>query len=58
MCRYNCNSSLIVSCRTANSGSGTDRVIRVKLEHFDDHVPYYDVEMPPEAAVLICENLE
>jgi hypothetical protein len=40
-----------------NSAS-TDRVVRVKLRHSDDHVPYYDVEMPPEAATMIRENLE
>ena len=57
MCRYDCNSSLIVSCRIADSDS-TDRIIRVKLQHFDDHVPYYDVEMPSEAAAMIHENLE
>src|SRR5712691_4038541 len=42
MSRYDCDSSLIVLCRMANPGS-TDRIIRVKLQHFDNHVPYYDV---------------
>ena len=44
----------------ANAGdaASTDRVIRVKLQHFDNHAPYYDVEMPPEAATMIRENLE
>jgi hypothetical protein len=41
----------------ANPGS-TDHIIRVKLQHFDNHVPYYDVEMPSEAAAMIRENLE
>lgn len=44
----------------ANAGdaASTDRIIRVKLQHFDNHAPYYDVEMPPEAAAMIRENLE
>jgi hypothetical protein len=57
MHRYDCDSSLTVSCRKAN-GDSTDRVIRVKLQHSDDHIPYYDVDMPPGAAAIIRENLE
>jgi hypothetical protein len=36
----------------------TNRIIRIKLRHFDNHVPYYDVEMPSEAAAMIRKNLE
>ncbi|KAF8502331.1 hypothetical protein F5888DRAFT_1800806 [Russula emetica] len=41
----------------ANSGSA-NHIVRVKLQHFDDHPLYYDVEMPPEAAAIIRKNLE
>ena len=57
MHQYDCDSCLIVLCQMANSGS-TNRIVQVKLQHFDDHVLYYDVKMPPEAAAMIHENLE
>jgi len=37
---------------------GTDRVVTVKLHHHDDHILYYDVEMPSGALEMIHDNLE
>lgn len=59
MHRYDCKSSLVVMCRKAdNTPNGTDRVITVNLRHHDDHVPYFDVEMPSGASDIIREHLE
>ena len=58
MRRYNCNSSLIVACRKADTLNGTNRVISVQLQHHEDHTPYFDVEMPSGASDIICRNLE
>ena|SRR5882762_6297099 len=55
MHRYDCNSSLVVTCRECAS---TDRIISVNLQHHDDHIPYFDVEMPSGASDIIRENLE
>ena len=47
MHQYDCDSSLVVICR--KSDVSTDHVISVNLHHHDDHVPYFDVEMPSGA---------
>ena len=52
-----CDSSLTVSYWKAN-GDSTDWVIRVKLQHSDNYVPYYDIDMPSGAAGIIHKNLE
>jgi hypothetical protein len=33
-------------------------VITIWVRHQEAHIPYYNVEMPPEASALVCENLE
>ena len=57
MYQYDCDSSLTVLCQKAN-GDSMDWVIRVKLQHSDDHVLYYNVDIPPGAAGIIHKNLE
>ena len=32
--------------------------VTIWLEHHKQHTPYYDVSLPPEAAAMICEDLE
>jgi hypothetical protein len=32
--------------------------VTVQLHHHKNHQPYYDVALPPNAADMICENLE
>lgn len=56
MHRYNCRSCLRVSCREVDDPSS--RQITIYLQHHEAHTPYYDVAMPPEAAIIIRENLE
>jgi hypothetical protein len=36
----------------------TDRTVSIHLHHYDDHIPYFDVEMPPGALDMIREDLE
>ena len=58
MTRYGCRSKLIVSCATRGTISTGSQTVTVRLHHHKNHQPYYDVALPPEAAVLIRENLE
>jgi len=52
MHRYDCDSSLVVMCRKADATlDSSDHIILVNLRHHDDHVPYFDVEMPSGALV-------
>ena len=56
---YDCKSSLVVTCRKANNSlNNTDCIIMVNLRHHDDHVLYFDVEMPSGALDIICEHLK
>jgi len=53
MSRFKCKSQLIISC------VGLDlRTIKVRLNHHDNHIAYYDVALPPGASQIIRENLE
>jgi hypothetical protein len=56
MHHYNCCSCLRVSCCEVDDPSS--RQITIYLQHHKAHTPYYDVAMPPEAAIIIRENLE
>lgn len=47
-----------MTCRNAVGEKSTDRVITVILAHHENHVPYYDVEMPDGASDIIREGLE
>ena len=38
--------------------SPSSRIVSVRIQHHKRHLPYYDVAMPPEAADIICENME
>jgi len=53
---YNCCSCLRVSCCEVDDPSS--RQITIYLQHHKVHTPYYDVAMPPEAAIIIQENPE
>ena len=46
-----------LSCRALQEVPSS-QTITVRLHHHKNHQPYYDVALPPEAAGLICENLE
>ncbi|KAF8838873.1 hypothetical protein BDN67DRAFT_991114 [Paxillus ammoniavirescens] len=56
MQRYDCRSLLHVSC-TSQSTCGT-HIITIQLHHHQQHKPYYDVAMPPEAAQIVRDNTE
>ena len=58
MQEYDCNSSLIVACRKADTLNGTDHVISAQLQHNEDHIPYFDAEMLSGTLDIICQNLE
>ena len=59
MHRFDCNSSLIVLCRKLDDSlNSAYRIILINLRHHDDHIPYFDVEMPSGASEIICERLE
>jgi len=58
MHRYDCNSSLVVTCRKSDTVDDGNRTISINLHHEDDHVPYFDVEMPSGASDIIRDNLE
>jgi hypothetical protein len=55
MSRYDCHSSLWVSCKIT---SGGQRLISINLRHNINHKHYYDVSMPPGAAEIIRTSLE
>lgn len=58
MHHYDRNSNLIIICQKSEALGSNNNIISVNLHHDDDHVPYFDVEMPPGAADIIHENLE
>ena len=58
MTRYDCKSKLLVSCAARGTNNTGSRTITVELHHHKNHLPYYDVTLSSEAAILICENLE
>jgi hypothetical protein len=58
MHRYDCESHLTVICRDAIGEENMDHVITNILCHYDNHVPYYDVDMPEGASDIIRESLE
>lgn len=52
---YNCHSCLWISCHEGDDPSS--RQITINLQHHEPHTPYYDVAMPPKAAIII-QDLE
>ena len=58
MTRYDCKSKLLVSCAARGTNNTGSRTITVALHHHKNHLPYYDITLPPKAAILIRENLE
>jgi hypothetical protein len=58
MTRYDCKSKLFMSCAARGMNNTESCTITVELHHHKNHLPYYDVTLPPEAAVLICKNLK
>lgn len=59
MHRYDCKSRLIITSKDATSLTG-DRLVTiyVKHDHRDGHQPYYNVELPADAAAIIRENIQ
>ncbi|KAF7966149.1 hypothetical protein HWV62_39928 [Athelia sp. TMB] len=54
MTRFPCRSQLIVTCARADGGNR----VTIRLRHHENHVTYYDVELPDGAAQIIRENIE
>ena len=58
MHQYNCKSNLKISCHANPRSKEKTYTITIWLEHRMEHIPYYDVSLPPEAAALIRDNIE
>ena len=56
MNRFECRSRLVISCR-AGAAANT-RMVTIRINHHENHRPYYDVAMPPAAVQIIRESLE
>ncbi|KAK7005431.1 hypothetical protein R3P38DRAFT_2427601, partial [Favolaschia claudopus] len=56
MDRYDCKSALRIACLSGDIAG--EKKLRVYIKHDADHLPYYDVSLPPGAAAIIRENLE
>ncbi|KAJ7456296.1 hypothetical protein B0H11DRAFT_2160964 [Mycena galericulata] len=51
---YPCESGMRIACM----GTNGQKTVRIRLNHHDSHVHYYDVTMPAAAVAIIRENLE
>ena len=49
---------LTVTCQKLDNVNSGDHVVLVNLQHHNDHIPYFDVEMPSGASDIICDSLE
>jgi hypothetical protein len=58
MKRFDCHSSLIISCHSGGDSAALDRTLYINLRHQAQHIHYYDVSMPAGAAALIREHVE
>ena len=58
MDRYPCKSKMSISCHVTRGSRGTTHTISIWVEHHSRHIPYYNVDLPSEAAEMIQENLE
>ena len=52
--RFKCQSKLLITC-TSNEAAQTLRII---LSHSQNHTPYFDVSIPPEAINIIRDNID
>ena len=52
--RFKCQSELLITC-TSNEAAQTLRII---LSHSQNHTPYFDVSIPPEAVDIIRDNID
>ena len=58
MDQYSCKSKLNISYCTNMKSSRKSYTISIWLKHHMKHTLYYDVSIPPDAAALICKNLD
>jgi hypothetical protein len=58
MKRFDCHSSLRISCHSYGDAEALERTLYIHLKHSKQHVHYYDVAMPPGAAALIRQHVE
>ncbi len=47
-----------VLCQAKRGSGGATYTISIWIEHHQQHIPYYDISLPSEAAEIIRENLE
>jgi hypothetical protein len=53
MDRFDCKSGLRVTVQS----DGVKQTVTVRLQHHEDHVAYFEVGLPPEAAEIIRQNV-
>jgi hypothetical protein len=58
MTRFKCGSRLTISCNSGGDKIAVECTLHISLVHHEQHVHYYDVTMPPGAAVMVRENVE
>ncbi|KAG7085883.1 hypothetical protein E1B28_003417 [Marasmius oreades] len=58
MRRFDCRSRLLASCKDLKKGSLTVKLVSLRIQHHEKHVPYYDVSMPEGASQIIRESVE
>ena len=58
MDHYPCKSKMNVLCQAKRGSGGATYTISIWIEHHQQHIPYYDISLPSEAAEIIRENLE
>ncbi|KAF7799214.1 hypothetical protein EIP86_010446 [Pleurotus ostreatoroseus] len=58
MHRYDCKSRLNIASKKVNAAGDRLVTVYIKHDHRGGHQPYYNVELPPEAAAIIRENVQ
>jgi hypothetical protein len=58
MRRFECHSSLVITCHGNGDPMAHELMVYISLKHTTQHKPYYDVAMPAGAAAIIREHLE
>ena len=52
--RFECRSELLITC----TSDGEAQTLRITLSHSQNHTPYFDVSIPPEAVDIIRDNID
>jgi len=52
--RFECRSELLITCTSDREA----QILRITLSHSQNHTPYFDVSIPPEAVNIIRDNVD